>query len=141
MKSHSNADGRQSVGHVIADRIRMARRSARLSQAELAERLNVASSAVAQWEGPRGTTPRIEKLPVIAAALGVSVEWLLTGREERHHARNGDGHTPALTPDAFARDCDEEMVLRQFRRLPARTRGLFLGLLNEFGSRRGEKSL
>ena len=82
--------------------------------------------------------PRIDKLPAIATALGVSVEWLLTGRGDQ---RPADAHTPALTPDAFARDCDEEMMLRQFRRLPARTRGVFLGLLNEFGSRRGEKSL
>jgi len=126
---------RGTDGGVLADRIRMARRSAKLSQAQLAARLNVASSAVAQWESPRGTTPRIEKFPAIASALGVSVEWLLTGRGERRNGHAVEANA-ALAPDAFARDIDEEQLLQQFRRLSMRTRGVFMGLLNEFGARR-----
>lgn len=133
MKFLSNAEGSSGL---LADRIRQARRAAKLSQAELAETLEVASSAVAQWESPNGTTPRIEKFPALADAIGVSADWLLTGRSEKRRQRIVDEHLPAITPDSFARDVDEELLLKQFRRLPARTRRLFMGLLTEFGSRR-----
>ena len=135
MKSLSNANGRSGV---LADRIRMARRSAKLSQSELAETLNVASSAVAQWENPRGTSPRIEKFPALADAVGVSVEWLLTGSGDRQRHRHADEHhhQHAITPDSFARDTHEEVLLKQFRRLPARKRDAFIGLLVELGSAR-----
>jgi transcriptional regulator with XRE-family HTH domain len=133
MKFLSNAEGSSGL---LADRIRQARRAAKLSQAELAETLEVASSAVAQWENPNGTTPRIEKFPALADAIGVSAAWLLTGRSEKRRQRIVDEHLPAITPDSFARDVDEELLLKQFRRLPVRTRRLFMGLLTEFGSRR-----
>lgn len=134
MKFLSNAEGTSGL---LADRIRQARRAARLSQADLADSLDVASSAVAQWESPHGTTPRIEKFPALAAAVGVSVDWLLTGRsDKRRHQRMADEPLPAITPDSFARDVDEELLLKQFRRLPARVRSLFISLLLEFGSRR-----
>jgi transcriptional regulator with XRE-family HTH domain len=133
MKLLSNAEGSSGL---LADRIRQARRAAKLSQAELAETLEVASSAVAQWESPNGTTPRIEKFPALADAIGVSADWLLTGRSEKRRQRIVDEHLPAITPDSFARDVDEELLLKQFRRLPIRTRRLFMGLLAEFGSRR-----
>jgi transcriptional regulator with XRE-family HTH domain len=133
MKFLSNAEGSSGL---LADRIRQARRAAKLSQAELAETLEVASSAVAQWESPNGTTPRIEKFPALADAIGVSADWLLTGRSEKRRQRIVDEHLPAITPDSFARDVDEELLLKQFRRLPIRTRRLFMGLLAEFGSRR-----
>ena len=132
MKSLSNAEG----SAVLADRIRLARRFAKLSQAELAGRLDVAPSAVAQWESPHGTRPRIEKFSALAAAMGVPVDWLLTGRGNRSRARPVDDHTPAITPDSFARDDDEELLLKQFRRLPTRRRNVFMQLLAEFDSRR-----
>ena len=133
MKSSSNANGPMNA---LADRIRAARRAAQMSQAELAESLNVASSAVAQWESAHGTTPRIEKIPALATAIGVSVDWLVTGRGDKRRNRPYDEVAPAITPDSFARDIDEELVLKQFRRLQPRARELFMGLLTEFGSRR-----
>lgn len=133
MKSLSNANGPVSA---LADRIRAARRAAQLSQAELAESLNIASSAVAQWESVNGTTPRIEKFPALASAMGVSVDWLLTGRGDKRRPRQYDEAAPAITPDSFARDIDEELLLKQFRRLQPRARELFMGLLTELGSRR-----
>ena len=133
MQFLSNAEG--SAG-LLADRIRQARRAAKLSQASLADTLEVASSAVAQWESPNGTTPRIEKFPALADAVGVSVDWLLTGRSDKRRQRAIEEHSPAITPDSFARDMDEELLLKQFRRLPVRLRRMILSLLAEFGSRR-----
>ena len=133
MKSISSANGPMNA---LADRIRAARRAAQMSQAELAVSLNVASSAVAQWESVNGTSPRIEKFPALASAMGVSVDWLLTGRGDKRRQRHFDESAPAITPDSFARDIDEELVLKQFRRLQPRARELFLGLLTELGARR-----
>jgi len=132
MKYLSNTKG---PNNGLSDRIRSARRTTKLSQAELADSLGVASSAVAQWEGANGTTPRIEKFPALASAIGVSVDWLLTGHGDRKRPRGFDEAAPAITPDSFARDIDEELLLKQFRRLRPRARSLFMGLLTEFGSR------
>jgi transcriptional regulator with XRE-family HTH domain len=134
MQFLSTAEG--PVG-LLADRIRQARRAAKLSQADLADSLEVASSAVAQWESPNGTTPRIEKFPALADAVGVSVDWLLTGRSDKRRQGVIDEHPSAITPDSFARDIDEELLLKQFRRLPVRLRRLFMGLLAEFSNQRG----
>src|ERR1700757_1858759 len=119
MKSVSIPNGPLSA---LADRIRAARRAAQMSQAELAENLHVASSAVAQWEAANGTSPRIEKFPALASAMGVSVDWLLTGRGDQRRPRHFDEGAPAITPDSFARDIDEELLLKQFRRLQPRAR-------------------
>lgn len=133
MKFVSNADGPLSI---LANRIRFARRAARLSQSELADSLKVASSAVAQWESSNGTTPRIEKFPALASAMGVSIDWLLTGRGDRRRQRSFEEVAPAVTTESFAHDVDEEIVLKEFRRLQPRARELFLGLLAELGTRR-----
>ena len=131
MKSLRNTDGAN-----FADRLRVARRSAHLSQAQLARKLSVASSAAAQWESPNGTMPRIDKLPAIAAALGVDVEWLITGNAGRRRARADGNETPAVALETFARDTDEELLLKQFRRLPSRARGVVMGVINELSTRR-----
>lgn len=66
----------------LSDRIRRARRLAGVSQATLALRLGVGSSAVAQWELAHGTTPTVDRLAGIACCCAVRFEWLATGRGE-----------------------------------------------------------
>ena len=58
----------------MAQRIRLARRRAGLSQAELAKRSAVTASAVAQWEHPRGTRPSLDRLQAIAKAMSVQMD-------------------------------------------------------------------
>lgn len=48
-----------------------------LSQAAVAEALGVSAASVCQWETGK-TQPRAEKLPVIAALYGCTVEDLLS---------------------------------------------------------------
>ena len=61
---------------VIGATIRTRRLEAALTQADLAERLNVSAQAVSHWE--RGdTTPDISLLPDLACMLGCSVDMLL----------------------------------------------------------------
>ncbi|MDT4842937.1 helix-turn-helix protein [compost metagenome] len=66
--------------NTISDRIALARKAKDLNQSELARMLKVSPQAVQSWESgksqPRG--PRIEAL---AHALGISVQFLMTGVE------------------------------------------------------------
>lgn len=65
----------------FAGRMAAARRQRGMTQAEVAQELNVSFQAVSQWE--RGeTAPEIDKLPQIAQLFGVTTDWLLIGREE-----------------------------------------------------------
>ncbi|MBR3593425.1 MAG: helix-turn-helix domain-containing protein [Clostridia bacterium] len=54
------------------------RKSAGLTQAALAEKLNVSDKAVSKWESGLGY-PEITQFPSLAALFGVSVDYLLTG--------------------------------------------------------------
>jgi transcriptional regulator with XRE-family HTH domain len=118
----------------LADRIRRARRDAGLTQTELAARVGVTSSAVAQWEHPDGTCPEILKLESIAAALGVQVEWLAVGRGRQKKTSEAGGETPAVKLDFFAQDSAEEVLLERFRALPPRGRQLLSEFLEEIAA-------
>lgn len=61
----------------LSGRIRIARRRRGLSQEALARDLEVSKNTVARWEA--GAQPRGATVAKIAAALGVSTDWLLAG--------------------------------------------------------------
>ena len=63
-----------------------------LTQEQVGRMIGVTTQAVSKWE--RGSTPDAEILPLIADALGVSVDALY-GREESRRMR-------IVTPSAFA---------------------------------------
>ena len=65
----------------FSKRLTKARKECKMTQNEVAEKLNVSFQAVSLWE--RGeTTPDIEKLSDIAALYHVTTDWLLGGVEE-----------------------------------------------------------
>ena len=110
----------------LSDRIRRARRLARMTQAQLAAYCSVRPSAAAQWEARQGTAPTVENLGKIALATGVAFEWLATGRG----AARLNVETPAADVEAFAQDLDEERLLQVFRRVPYARRGQVVQLLD-----------
>ena len=121
----------------IGDRIRRARRGAKLSQTALATRVGVTSSAVAQWEHPDGTCPALTRLQSIATATSVNFEWLATGRGQQRRTAKFDGaETPALKLELFALDELEEILLRRFRTLSPQGRQMLVGFLNELKLRK-----
>jgi transcriptional regulator with XRE-family HTH domain len=121
----------------ISDRIRRARRAAKLSQTALAARVGVTSSAVAQWEHPDGTCPALARLQSISTATAVSFEWLATGRGPQNRGTRQDPHeTPAIKLDLFALDDAEETLLRRFRTLSPRARQMLVGFLEELKAAR-----
>jgi transcriptional regulator with XRE-family HTH domain len=65
----------------IAIRIRAKRRSLGLTQDELAQRIGVSRSAIAQWETDRTGQVRAN-LTRMAAVLGVSVGYLMSGEQD-----------------------------------------------------------
>ena len=65
----------------LGKRIAALRREKRLKQDELAEKLGVSAQAVSKWENDQ-TCPDISLLPSLAKTLGVSVDELLSGKQE-----------------------------------------------------------
>lgn len=64
----------------IHARIKRARLAKKLSMEALAEAVGVKSwQTVQQWELPDGTAPNRKRLPAVAAALGVTQDYLMTG--------------------------------------------------------------
>lgn len=96
----------------VGSRIKALRRAANMTQDELAERLNVSRSAIAQWETDRTGQVR-ENMERIAKILNTSLGYLVSGE------------TGSLTGDELAlmrlyRACaaeDRRMLLLTARRL------------------------
>ena len=65
----------------LGKRIAALRREKELKQDELAEKLGVSPQAVSKWENDQ-TCPDISLLPSLAKTLGVSVDELLSGKQE-----------------------------------------------------------
>lgn len=76
----------ETAQHTLAARLTEAMTAARLNQRQLAERVTQLSgerlSQVAIQKIKSGKTARSKRLPDIAQALGVTVEWLARGQQE-----------------------------------------------------------
>ena len=99
-------------------RIRRARISASMTQADLAHRLGVSRSAVTQWERSNGTLPSVEHLSHVACETGVGFEWLATGRGTMRPDEIALD-AAVLTHD-FAADEQESRALTGMKRLSGR---------------------
>lgn len=67
------------TGSELWQRLRAARKSARMSQDELGRRVGVSRAAVSQWEHPdpeKRTRPRWETLAEVAKVTGAPIDWL-----------------------------------------------------------------
>jgi transcriptional regulator with XRE-family HTH domain len=63
----------------IGNRIIMLAKQRGITQAEIADKLSISPSAVSAW-AKKGHNPPIKSLPQIADILGVSIEYILTGK-------------------------------------------------------------
>ena len=61
----------------LSEKIYACRKRAGLSQEALAERIGVSRQAISKWETGEAS-PEISKLPPLADAFGVTVDWLLS---------------------------------------------------------------
>jgi transcriptional regulator with XRE-family HTH domain len=70
------------MNNTIGKRISALRREKGLKQEDIAQALDVSSQAVSKWENDQ-SCPDISLLPKLAKLLGVSVDILLSGEEEK----------------------------------------------------------
>jgi len=103
----------------VADRIRVARRRARLSQTQAALAIGVHRGTFAHWERGGGHLPSARNVIQLAQVLDVGHDWLMTGRGQMEPSQ---ADASAVRLDCFARSLDEERWLQAFRRLPLHTR-------------------
>ena len=101
----------------IGSRIKKARQAQGLSQAELADTLGITRSACSQWESDEGTGPRRERLERLADLLGVSYEWLATGRDQVREE-----------PPLYL-NTEQQELLQRFKSLSPRQRQALLAFL------------
>lgn len=101
------------------NRVRQARRHALLSQQQLATKVGVHRSAVAQWEQAGGSHPTVENLARISAVTAVQFEWLATGRGRMQFVSDlipGD-ESPVLLLEYAAQSETEARALFALRHL------------------------
>jgi transcriptional regulator with XRE-family HTH domain len=104
----------------MPNRIRQCRIGAGMSQSQLAVKIGIKRSAVAQWEQSNGTSPNVDNLVKTAIATGVLFEWLATGRGPRRPS--GSEFVEAVVANEFARDEMENRLLMSVRQMSHRNR-------------------
>lgn len=67
--------------HKIGDTIAKLRKEKGWTQNELAEKLQVSDKAISKWESNKGD-PSIEFLPIMAELFGVTLDYLMIGKEQ-----------------------------------------------------------
>ena len=110
---------------MMEKRIKEARIALGWSQADLARRMFVTQPSVADWESGR-KAPHTKNLARLAMLLGVSFEWLTTGRGEMHTSAKLKAREPA-TDDWILPE--ERRLLSSYSRLKPRQRTALLGFL------------
>ena len=86
--------------YVTGAQIKMLRENKKMTQEELAQKINVTAKAVSKWETGNGF-PDISLLESLAAALGISVIELLSGCCIRNQNKNiGRGNSKLFTEQA-----------------------------------------
>ena len=91
----------------LGDRLAAARDAAGLTQDDLAQRLGVRAKTIRDWENDF-KEPRANRLQMLAALLGVSLRWLLTGE-------GNDVSPPEALPIAGAKTKTTLIELRAVR--------------------------
>ena len=118
-----------------AQRIRIARRNAGLSQAQLATELGVQRSAVSHWEAQRGK-PSVNHLRQLAMVSGVQFEWLATGRGAMTPSGEALLDSIATVDALLVDDPQERRLLSAFRDAPAHSRVPLLELAEQLAAQR-----
>ncbi len=110
---------------MMENRIKKARKALGWSQADLARRMFVTQPSVAAWElGFKA--PHTKNLARLAMLLGVSFEWLTTGRGDMHPSTTLAARETAT--DEWMRP-EERRLLSTFSNLKPKQRTALLGFL------------
>ena len=77
---------------IVARNITYLRTDARLTQAELAAKINYSDKSVSKWERGEGM-PDVTVLMQLAEIFGITVDWILTEHPKPHPPRSRNGMT------------------------------------------------
>ena len=69
----------------IYERIESLRKSKGLSQGKLEKQLGFSNGSISKW---KNSTPKVERLQKLADFFGVSVEYLMTGKEDEQKVKD-----------------------------------------------------
>lgn len=69
----------------IFERIESLRKSKGLSQGKLEKQLGFSNGSISKW---KNSTPKVERLQKLADFFGVSVEYLMTGKEDEQKEKD-----------------------------------------------------
>ena len=69
----------------IYERIESLRKSKGLSQGKLEKQLGFSNGSISKW---KNSTPKVERLKKLADFFGVSVEYLMTGKEDEQKEKD-----------------------------------------------------
>lgn len=72
----------------IYERIESLRKSQGLSQGKLEKQLGFSNGSISKW---KNSTPKVERLQKLADFFGVSVEYLMTGKEDEKKEKDNTG--------------------------------------------------
>lgn len=72
----------------IYERIESLRKSQGLSQGKLEKQLGFSNGSISKW---KNSTPKVERLQKLADFFGVSVEYLMTGKEDEQKEKDNTG--------------------------------------------------
>lgn len=114
----------------ISQRIFSLLESKHLSQKDLAEYAGLSPAAISGWKS-KNTSPSSDKLVKISEFLGVSVYYLLTGKEETSPFPVSELVMDSAPVFQSEPDETETELLRMFRQLPDFEKGRFLGMLEQ----------
>ena len=121
--------------NTFGDRLRHARVAQKLSQDDLADRMDVSKSAISAWENNR-ESPSFDKLQRLRAALESSLDDLICGDSDAQRLaqqakaiQQGRASYEAAAPEAVTRE--ELRLLRRYRALPVRRQRGLLAFLME----------
>ena len=123
----------------FAMRIRAARRSAGMSQRELATRLGVTRGAVANWESDN-VAPATKRLQRIAQVTRVNFEWLATGRGPVKRDSPPDEVHALDTVTETVFDPLELRLLRAFRNISRHDRMRIVDSVQSLAGRKSKSS-
>lgn len=125
-------------GHATgaAHRIRVARRSAGLSQTQLAAELGLQRSAVSHWEAQRGK-PSMTHLRQLALLTGVHFEWLATGRGAMSPSAEARLDEVVAVDAVLVDDPMERRLLAAYRDAPMQARVPLVELAEQLAGQRG----
>jgi HTH-type transcriptional regulator, cell division transcriptional repressor len=82
----------ERIDQPFGPRLKVARELAGMSREQLARRIGVETASIEAWEAD-ARAPRANRVMTLSGVLGVTIGWLLEGREDGYMST---GQTPSL---------------------------------------------